>query len=437
MNVPVPAPTDPARWRVLIFPGGTEIGLEIREALQWSKEVTIHSAGSGGSTHAPYAFRDHTVVPPVGQPGWLEALQEVVRREGITHVFPAHDDALVALAEHAGAFRPAKIVTSPLATCQITRSKLQTRRLLEGVVPTPLLYPGIAEVPTYPVFLKPDRGQGSQRTDRAEDATMLSELLARDPDRAIWEFLPGEEYTIDCFSDRERGLLHASGRERVRIRAGIAMHSRRVDLPCFADYAQRIASVLPLHGAWFFQVKRNQRGELVVLEVAPRVGGTSALSRVHGVNLPLLSLYEAERQPVSILPGFHRVEIDRALRNRYRHDLSFQAVYCDYDDTLVVRDRLNVDAIRFLYQCVDRGIRVVLITRHRGNLEQELQRRRLRGLFDEVIHLQSGEAKAGFIRERPALFIDDSFAERSAVGRLAGVHVADPGMMEMLIDERA
>jgi carbamoyl-phosphate synthase large subunit len=171
------------------------------------------------------------VVHPVGQPGWLEALQEVVRREGITHVFPAHDDALVALAEHAGEFRPAKIVTSPLATCQLTRSKLQTRRLLEGVVPTPAVYPGVAEVPTYPVFLKPDRGQGSQRTDRAEDATMLSELLARDPDRAIWEFLPGEEYTIDCFSDRERGLLHASGRERVRIRAGIAMHSRRVDLP--------------------------------------------------------------------------------------------------------------------------------------------------------------------------------------------------------------
>jgi hypothetical protein len=66
-----------------------------------------------------------------------------------------------------------------------------------------------------------------------------------------------------------------------------------------------------------------------------------------------------------------------------------------------------------------------------------LQRRRLRGLFDEVIHLQSGESKADFIRERPALFIDDSFAERSSVGQLAGVHVADPGMMEMLIDERA
>ena len=66
-----------------------------------------------------------------------------------------------------------------------------------------------------------------------------------------------------------------------------------------------------------------------------------------------------------------------------------------------------------------------------------MQRRRLRGLFDEVIHLQSGEAKADYIRERPALFIDDSFAERSAVERLAGVHVADPSMMELLIDERA
>ena len=405
--------------RVLVFPGGTEIALEIREALRHCKEAVLLAAGSPGVSHADFAFAHHHPLPAVHEAGWLEALQALIRREAITHVFPAHDDALLALAEHAAELHPAKVITSPLATCRITRSKVATHAALAHVLPCPRRFAAAADVTDFPVFLKPDRGQGSQRTALAPDRVALEELLAADPDRTIWEHLPGEEYTVDCFSDRERGLLYAAGRERLRIRAGIAMSCRWVDRPEFADYARRIAAVLPLHGAWFFQVKRDARGQLALLEVAPRVGGTSALSRARGVNLPLLSLLEADR-----------------VRNRYRHSLEYRTVYCDYDDTIVLHGRLNPDAIQFLYQAIDRGIKVVLLTRHQGDLAAELRRRRLDRLFDEIVHLGPEGSKADHIRETPALFIDDSFRERAEVSRLPGVQAVEPAMLEMLINHQ-
>ena len=431
---PDPSTTTPRR--VLIFPGGTEIALEIREALRNCKEAVLVAAGSPGVSHADFAFARNHPLPAVQETGWLEALRALVRREAITHIFPAHDDALLALGEHAAELQPAKVITSPLETCRITRSKVATHAALAPVLPCPQRFAAAADVTTFPVFLKPDRGQGSQRTGLAQSRAALEELLAEDPDRTIWEHLPGEEYTIDCFSDRDRGLLYAAGRERRRIRAGIAMSCRWVDRPEFGDYARRIAAVLPLHGAWFFQLKRNAQGQLALLEVAPRVGGTSALSRARGVNLPLLSLLEADRVPLEVRPAGFAVEIDRALRNRYRHDLDYRTVYCDYDDTLVIHGRVNPDAIQFLYQSVDRGIRVVLLTRHQGDLVAELRRRRLDRLFDQIVHLGAAESKADHIRDTPALFIDDSFRERADVSRVPGVHAVDPAMLEMLIDHR-
>jgi carbamoyl-phosphate synthase large subunit len=409
--------------------------MELREALAWCKEVELISAGSAVSNHAPFVFARHFVVPSVFEVNWQASLQAIIAGQKITHIFPAHDDALIALVENAKCFA-AKIVTSPLETCRITRSKLLTMKHLDGIIPTPRLFTNAEDVAEFPVFVKPDRSQGAQGTACARSRSELLDLLKRDGARLILENLPGEEFTVDCFSDRENGLLFASGRSRIRIKSGIAMSSRIIDDLVFQDYARRINEILPLQGAWFFQVKYDQHGVLKLLEVAPRIGGTSALSRVRGVNLPLLSLYESDRLPVQITPAHYSVEIDRALRNRYVHDIDYRTLYVDFDDTLVTHGRVNFDLVKLLYQALHRGVRLVLLTRHAGDLPTALGRYRLAGIFDEIIHLRAAESKADFIHDPRAVFIDDSYAERSLVHKRTGVPVFAPCMIDMLLDER-
>jgi len=133
-----------------------EIGLEVRRALVWCKDVELFSASAPVSSHAPFVFAHHFSLPMVGDPGLLKALQELVAPQGITHLFPARDDELLALAEHAHQLA-AKSVTSPLETCRVTRSKSATLRVLQGIVPTPKLFLRPEEVSEFPVFLRPDR----------------------------------------------------------------------------------------------------------------------------------------------------------------------------------------------------------------------------------------------------------------------------------------
>jgi carbamoyl-phosphate synthase large subunit len=167
------------------------------------------------------------------------------------------------------------------------------------------------------------------------------------------------------------------------------------------------------------------------------VAGTSALHRVLGVNFPLLSLYEHLRMPVALAPNDIAVRLDRALVNRYQHDLEYGHVYVDLDDTLLVGDAVNTRLVAFLYQCVNAGRRIVLITRHARDVDETLARHRLAGLWDEVVHITDERVeKADHIGEGDAILIDDSFRERRTAHERLGIATFDSSMIELLIDER-
>jgi carbamoyl-phosphate synthase large subunit len=423
-------------YGVLVFPGGTEIGLEVRRALAELKEIRLAGAGSEQDRHGPFAYRHWRTVPSVSDDGWIDGLNAVLDELAIDAIFPGHDDVLLALAEHADELG-AGVVTSPLETCRVARSKRATYELLADAVPVPHVFARPEDVREFPVFAKPDRSQGSQGAVLVHDRAALTAALAAGSD-LVMEFLPGRELTVDCFSDRERGVLFARARPRERTRAGISMATRtEPENPVVLRHARAIDERLELHGAWFFQLREDRHGELRLLEVAPRVGGTSALHRVLGVNFPLLSLYEHMRMPVELAPNDIDVRLDRALVNRYAHDLDYRHVYVDLDDTLLVGDAVNTRLVAFVYQCVNAGRRVVLITRHAQDVEQTLRRFRLTELWDEVIHIADPSVeKADHIAEPDAILIDDSFRERRGVHQRRGIPTFDSSMIELLIDDR-
>ena len=427
-------------FRVLVFPGGTEIGLEIHRALCQCKEVCLYSAGLDNSNHAPFIFARHYFLPIIHDPSWLDELNQLIENESIDYIFPAYDDVLVALAQNSSSIN-AKIVTSPLHTCLVTRSKSETYRLFKNVLPVPEIYQELEEVARYPVFVKPDRGQGSEGTQLVETREDLYRILKHKglehrKELVVMEHLAGEEYTIDCFSDREDGLLFCQARRRVRTKSGISMDSRPVHEDLFLSYADAISRKLAFHGAWFFQLKKDCDGTHKLLEIAPRIAGTMCLHRVLGINFPLLSIYEQERVPIQILKNSINVEVDRALVNRYRHNLTFSAVYVDLDDTLILNGKVNLDLVKFLYQCINSGKRLVLLTRHALDVDATLRRHRLREMFDQIIHVAHSGCKSDYVQERDAILIDDSFSERRRVFTRHGIPTFDCSMVEMLIDDR-
>ena len=416
---------------ILVFPAGTEIGLEIYHALKQCKEIRMFGASEDVSNHAKFLYTHYYKLPSIHDDNWLNALENLCLTLKIDYIFPAYDDIIVALSRVKDKLSAAVILPSE-KVCEITRSKSTTYACLQDVVRVPILYKNPQEVKQFPVFIKPDQGQGSLGVKKITSLEQLYPALAKLPDAIISEYLPGKEYTIDCFSDRERGLLFSGARIRGRMRNGIAVNTRTVELPEATEIAKKIGDKLSLHGAWFFQLKGAKDGSLALLEVAPRIAGSMATHRVRGINFPLLSIYEHERFPLHILINSGAVELDRALSKRYKHSVKFNCLYVDLDDTLILNNKVNEEVIKLIYQCINDHKRVILITRHVHDLQRTLVTYRLSGLFDEIIHLSPLDKKSHYIKESAAIFVDDSFAERLEVATECGISTFDTSMIELL-----
>lgn len=418
---------------VLIFPAGTEIGLEIFNSLKFCKDISLFAAGQDVSNHAQFLYPSYHIIPSIHEDNWVEELNEVCVKNNIDYIFPAYDDVIVALAEISHKINPA-VITSPLEAVLVTRSKRKTYERLSSVVRVPALYSLPCDNVEFPLLVKPDRGQGSSGVTVVNNAQELEHAVATVRDPLVCEYLPGDEYTVDCFSDRDGGVLFSGARERRRTRNGISVNTITKDFPEVQEMALKINLALNMRGAWFFQIKRDRNNDFALLEVAPRIAGSMACHRMQGINFPLLSIYEEERIPISILKNEGVVELDRALSNRYRHSIKYSTVYLDFDDTLILDGKVNSQVISFVFQSINNGRRVVLLTRHRGDLSQALSTYRLSGLFDEIIHIGKDDKKSKFILDHDSIFVDDSFSERMDVHLNNNIPTFDCSMLDLLLD---
>jgi hypothetical protein len=183
----------------------------------------------------------------------------------------------------------------------------------------------------------------------------------------------------------------------------------------FSNFAIKINSVLSFKGAWFFQVKKNSDGILVLMEAATRIAGSMSTNRVKGVNFAELSLYTHNDISVNVSPNDYQVNQERALANKYQINVKYQHVYVDFDDCLVIDNKVNEQLVAFLYKAINEGCGIYLVTRHEFDLTKSLAKYRLTGLFDEIFHITDGSAKSTVMSHSDAIFIDDSFRERADV----------------------
>lgn len=422
---------------VLVFPCGSEIGLELYRSLHLSTHIELFGASSVDD-HGSFVYENYIGgLPNIDEDSFIERINEVIKENEIDLIFPAHDSVVLRMAQaKRDEDLACDVVTSDASVCEVARSKRTTYDVLKDVIKTPRVFASAEEISQdyFPLFMKPDVGQGSKGVHKVNTSTEADFYLSEDPTLLLLEYLPGKEYTIDCFTDRNGRLLFCSGRERKRVQNGISVSSSRVEDDRFVDIARRINDKLSFNGVWFLQVKEDKNGELTLLEIAPRVAGTMGLERARGINLPLLSIFNALDVPVSIEENKYHIEIDRALDNKYRHDIQYSHVYIDFDDLVVFQKKVNVEVVAFLYQCVNRGVATHLLTRHKEDINESLKRFRLTQLFDEVIWVQDGSPKSSYVSHSDAIFIDDSFAERAEVSKIKNIPVFDGHMIECLMD---
>ena len=425
-------------WNVLVFPGGTENGLEIYRSLCYAKEVILFSASNSVENHAEYVYRNHQVIPDIYQADCLEQLNRVIHDSQIDYIFPANSLIIDFLIEHREEVR-CEILLPASSTVKLVRSKRNSYKILKNIVRTPQVFNKQDEVSSYPIFLKPDQFYGSQGTRMINGPSEISADDFSRKDLILSEYLPGREFTIDCFSNDGK-VLYSMARERGRVRMGTTMHTSPAPSAvqtATAMMASIISDKLNIHGLWFYQVKEDSNRNLCLLEVETRVAGTMALSRAMGVNLPLANLYLHAGCEVNLHKQRYELTLDRCLATNYKTNISYQSVYIDLDDTIVVKGRLNLDAVKFLYQCFENHIPVILLSKSQHpEPDAYLRKLKIDQLFNKVYWLLENQSKADFIEDVHSIFIDDSFSQRAIVEAQHGIPTFEPGMIDVLLDMR-
>lgn len=407
-------------WRILVYPCGTEIGLEIGRCLRDNPFIDLWGANSV-EDYSAHVYSKLTIVPNAYAQNMGQELTALRSREDIDAIFPAHDQAIHQLARA----MPCYLIGSPVVTCAICRDKRSTLyTLLEGGVSVPQIYPGVDAIPAdaFPVFLKPEQGQGTRGIyQKANDQTTVDFWINQDPTLLVTEYLPGTEYTVDCFTDFTGKLCFVGPRVRGRVSGGIAVHTRTVLHGELESQAELINKCMQFDGPWFFQAIEATDGRVCVTEVASRIAGSSGVQRARGVNLPLLAVYNHFKEPVAIRPITDSVTMDRALTCRVQLP-PYDHVFVDLDDTLLVNDLLNAELVRFLIEARNAGKLIHVLTR-RHSYPPCAAWHFLMAMADEWLVVCDDRRKSQFIRDHdlPAIFIDDSFAERREVYEAKGI----------------
>ncbi|SFB47954.1 hypothetical protein SAMN05216312_109216 [Cohnella sp. OV330] len=378
---------------VLIYPCGTAEGLELNRALGQMIHYRLYGLGDREGDPGELAYLRYEGFLAVEDAKALEKLEEIVDRLSIDYIYPADPEAQRLLMANKSKLR-ATVVGSPHDTLVLCGDKRKVDAL------SVQLAASLDQTPVDP---------GSKKVEAEYEVLAFTDLQGR---LRFSRALRSEDSSI----------LECDGESPV---------GRQL-----SDLAEALNRQLAFEGAWSFRVSHPVSANARITGIESGYSARFAYYRNKGINIATLSLFDRMGHQIEFReqqPGLRAMEYTQL---RYRLEYEYDHVYIDLDDTLIVNGAVNPMLAAFIYQCRNKGKSVHLITKHRDVLHDTLERYRLLALFDQIVWLKSLDQKCLHMKNKRAIFIDDSFSERKQVSERLGIPVFEVSAVECLLDWR-
>tara|TARA_B110000285_G_scaffold87119_1_gene99819 strand:- start:101 stop:1387 length:1287 start_codon:yes stop_codon:yes gene_type:complete len=423
---------------ILVFPCSTGLSIEIYHSLKNVKNINLYGLNLNKKSRGYYLYTNYEEFISYNDEKFKDKLKIFIDNNNINTIIPGDDNSVYILKE-LETYLNVKVITSCIETSKIARSKKKTYDILRKHISVPEIF-NINDNILYPVFIKPDEGAGAVDSYMINNSIELHKKMTQN--HIICEHLPGKEYTIECLTDKNRKLLCSITRERTIVSNGLSIGTEIIKNDKLNIYINKIASkindVLEFKGSWFFQVKYNKNNELTLLEISTRLPGASNIVRNYGINMTLLSLFIHQNKDVEIekLP-IENINTMKIYQNYY--DIEFDDIenlYLDFDDTIIINNKVNIDVISIIYKFVNKNKSVYLITRHIGNLFKTLELYKInKNLFTDIYWIKDNTSKNNYIKDK-SFFIDDSFQERKSIDKHRNIYCFDVSSLDILVNNK-
>ncbi len=318
---------------ILMTGGGAPGAAGILKCLQLEKSFRVTVADANPEAIGKYLNQEFETIPIAIAPLFAETILSLCEEKKIRIVLPLVTKELVPLSQLQKEFEWAgiKLPVSSTASLEIANNKSRLYEFLQWRgIPVPdfrmaetveQFAEAVRELgyPEKPVCFKPSVSNGSRGFRIISDQMNELDLLLNHkpeslyitlpdairilssgvfPELLISEWLPGEEYSVDCLARLGETVL-AVPRSRKKMINGISVEGEFVKEESIIAYCTQIIRELRLHGNIGMQVKRSAAGQFLLLEINPRVQGSIAAGLGAGINLPVLAIKQELGLPVS------------------------------------------------------------------------------------------------------------------------------------------
>lgn len=244
------------------------------------------------SVGASFADQFYTI-PPAHEPHYIEELANLCSQAKFDVAIISVDEEIEVLVREKKRF--AAIGTNlALADAEGVLTCLDKSALYEFFQKTDILIPATSLLKNYEyqeglrLVLKPRRGRGSNGiyyVFSSIDMDYYKQVLPPD-DYLVQEMVTGNEYTVDVLRNRDGDFLATVPRLRMATDSGLSVKGKTVRDERVIHLTQQVITALGLYGAANVQWMVPEKGDARLIEVNPRLAGTSTLSVAAGVNIP-------------------------------------------------------------------------------------------------------------------------------------------------------
>ncbi len=233
---------------------------------------------------ALYEADSYYIVPSVCEPGYMDRICDICRKEAVNAVLSLIDPelSLLALSRERLHALGVSVIGSSFELCEMALDKMKLFRWMkEHDVPCAESYDDMARFRrdlaagkiAFPVFIKPIRGSASVSISKVTDMAMLEFLWRRHAGLMIQEYMNGQEIGADVYVDMISGeVVSIFTKKKLKMRAGETVSSVSFkDEKLFAllkDLAEKAGFAGPLD-IDLFEID----GEYYISDVNPRFGG--------------------------------------------------------------------------------------------------------------------------------------------------------------------
>lgn len=268
------------KYNILILPAGSGMTIAAIKSLKKDPEVNLITVDCDKLAPGLYLADKSYLVPRFEDKDFWPKIKQLIKKEKINFIFPALDTLLLPFAQKRREFKElgAEVMISEPETILITRDKWKTYLKLKDLAPLPFSFINHYSNFSFPVLIKPREGSGSKDVYIVRDKEEFEFYFKRVKNPIVQEYLPGQEWSVDCLTNKKGKLLMIIPRLRIETKSGISVKGKIIKKKELEQMAEKITQAIKFRGIFFFQAKEDKNGSPKLTEINPRIAGTMSLS---------------------------------------------------------------------------------------------------------------------------------------------------------------